>query len=137
MFPFEEDIEEEDIEEEEEEEYYPREYEIDFKTGKLTGKIVEGAKALAVWAYMAINTERYAFFQYSWDYGCELSELIGYTYSQEYIESEVSRMITECLEVNPYIEGIADLDVEKKEEKIYIKFTLLTEYGEEEMELDV
>ena len=66
MFPFEEELEDEL---QEEEEYYPREYEIDFKTGKLTGRIVEGAKALAMWAFLALQVDRYTFYTYSWDYG--------------------------------------------------------------------
>ena len=40
MFPFEKDTEE--LEEEEEIEYYPKEYDIDFSSGKLNGKIAEG-----------------------------------------------------------------------------------------------
>lgn len=136
MFPFEEETEEE-IVEEETEEYYPREYEIDFQTGKLTGKIAEGAKALAMWAYLAIHTERYNFFQYSWNYGCEINELIGQQYSDEYTKAEVERMIAECLEVNPYITEIEDLEVSKEKDKLHIKFTIITDYGEEEIETDV
>ena len=56
MFPFEKDTEE--LEEEEEIEYYPKEYDIDFSSGKLNGKIAEGARALAVWAYFTIKIER-------------------------------------------------------------------------------
>ena len=56
MFPFEEETEEE-IVEEETEEYYPREYEIDFKTGKLTGKIVEEKKLTTI---MVTHNLRYA-----------------------------------------------------------------------------
>lgn len=135
-FPFEEDTEE--IEEtEEEEEWYPREYDLDFKTGKLTGKIAEGARAIAVWAYLAIKIARYEFFQYSWDYGSEFYDLIGRTYSDEYIESEVERIVTDCLEVNPYINGIEDLVIEKSDEILKIKFTILTDYGEEEVDIKV
>lgn len=129
MFPFEEEIEEE----EEEEEYYPREYEIDFKTGKLTGRIVEGAKALAMWSFLALQVERYAFYTYSWDYGSELKELIGQTFSDEYIRSEVTRMITECLTVNPYISGIENLEILKDDNLLHINFVLITDYGEEEV----
>lgn len=53
MFPFEKDTEE--LEEEEEIEYYPKEYDIDFSSGKLNGKIAEGARALAVWAYLQLK----------------------------------------------------------------------------------
>lgn len=38
MFPFEKDTEE--LEEEEEIEYYPKEYDIDFSSGKLNGNLV-------------------------------------------------------------------------------------------------
>lgn len=136
MFPFEEETTE-DLIEEEEEEYYPREYDIDFKTGKLTGKIADGARALAVWAYLAIRTQRYKFFQYSWNYGCDINELIGTTNSDEYVYSEINRMLTDCLEVNPYINGIEDLQIERSNEKIYIQFTLQTDYGEEVIETNV
>ena len=132
-FPFEEDTEE--IEEvEEEEEWYPREYDIDFKTGKMTGKIAEGSRAIAVWAYLAIKIARYAFFQYSWDYGSEFYDLIGHTYSDEYVKTEVERIVTDCLEVNPYINGIENLTVERSEGNLKIRFTILTDYGEEEVD---
>lgn len=135
MFPFEEDLDE--IIEEETEEYYPREYGIDFSTGKLTGKIVEGKKALAVWLYLALKIERYKFYTYSWDYGNELNSLIGKNYSQEHIDSEVKRMITDCIEENPYIEGIEDLEVNRTDTGLIISFLILTDYGEEEMSINV
>ena len=124
-FPFEEETEEL-INKEEEEEYYPREFDIDFTTGKLTGRIVEGARAIAVWAYLAIRIVRYRYIQYSWEYGTD-----------EYVKSEVNRMLTECLEVNPYVNGIENLEIEKVNETLHIKFTLLTDYGSEEVESDV
>ena len=122
MFPFEKDTEE--LEEEEEIEYYPKEYDIDFSSGKLNGKIAEGARALAVWAYL-------------WEYGSEINDLIGYTHSDEYVKSEINRLITECLEPNAYITGITDLEVDRSKETMNIKFRLLTEYGDEEMNIDV
>ena len=115
MFPFEKDTEE--LEEEEEIEYYPKEYDIDFSSGKLNGKIAEGARALAVWAYFTIKIERYR--------------------SDEYVKSEINRLITECLEPNAYITGITDLEVDRSKETMNIKFRLLTEYGDEEMNIDV
>ena len=132
-FPFEEETEEL-IDKEEEEEYYPREFDIDFTTGKLTGRIAEGARAVAVWAYLAIKIVRYKYIQYSWEYGNEMVNLIGGTYSDEYVKSEVNRMLTECLEVNPYVNGIENLEIEKVNETLHIKFTLLTDYGSEEVE---
>lgn len=134
MFPFEEELEE--IHEGEKEIYYPREYGIDFSTGKLTGKIVEGKEAIAVWAYLALHIERYKFYTYSWYYGNEFKELIGKNYSKEYITSEVTRMVKECLE-HPYINGIKNLTIEQQEGKLHITFIIETDYGEEEIETDV
>lgn len=52
-----------------------------------------------------------------------------------YLESEVERMITECVTQHPYITGIQDLTVTVEKEKLHITFTLLTDLGE--VEIDV
>jgi len=135
MFPFDEEFENEF--EEDEEEYYPEEFEIDFSTGKLTGRKVAGSKALAVWAYLALQIDRGEFYTYSEDYGCELKDLIGYRYSQEFLQSEIKRMITDCLTVNPYISDIENLEITQTKSSLHISFKIITDYGEEVMETDV
>lgn len=135
MFPFEEELENEF--DEEEEEYYPVEYEIDFSTGKLTGRKVSGSKALAVWTYLALQIDRGEFYTYSEDYGCELKELIGYKYSQEFLQSEVKRMIKDCITVNPYITDIENLEITQTKSLLHISFKIFTDYGEEDIETDV
>ena len=72
MFPFA-DTESDDITEEE---YVPKEYGIDFKTGQLSGKIVEGVDALMVWCWIALHTPRYRYYIYSDEYGQEFEGLI-------------------------------------------------------------
>lgn len=67
-----------------------REYEIDFEKGTLTGRIVTGVDALCVWAYLALKAKRYRWIIYSWGYGDEVYDLIGYSYSEEYLNSEVT-----------------------------------------------
>ena len=39
----------------------PREYGVDFRTGQLTGKIVEGIEAVKVWIWSCLHTERYRY----------------------------------------------------------------------------
>ena len=63
-----------------------REYEIDFEKGTLTGRIVTGVDALCVWAYLALKAKRYRWIIYSWGYGDEVYDLIGYSYSEEYLD---------------------------------------------------
>ena len=41
------------------------------------------------------------------------------------------------MEPNAYITGITDLEVDRSKETMNIKFRLLTEYGDEEMNIDV
>ena len=105
MFPFEE------TEEETQEEnlYIPREYGIDFETGQLSGKMVEGYDAL----------------------------LVGKSYSEELTDSELERMTKECLTENPYITGIENFSCIKQEEKITLTFRLITELGDGEVNTDV
>jgi hypothetical protein len=114
-----------------------REYEIHFKTGQLTGRIVEGVNAICVWAYLALKAKRYRWVIYSWYYGEEYTNLIGYSYSEEYLNSEVKRYMEECLFENEHITGIENLEVSQIKDLLYIKFTLVTDVGSKEVELNV
>ncbi len=114
-----------------------KEYEIDFKSGELTGRIVEGVDALCIWAYLALKAKRYRWVIYSWQYGEEYTNLIGYSYSDEYLYMEVKRYIEECLLENEHITGIETLEVSQVKDMLSIKFTLITDVGSKEVEIDV
>ena len=131
MFPFDA-LDDTEVETEEKEEVPYREYEIDYETGQLTGRIVEGLEALKVWMYLALHTERYHYQQYSWDYGSELDTLIGGNDDPEYIELETKRMVEDCLTQNERITGVDSLKTEDGEN---FGFEIETDYGE--VEIDV
>lgn len=131
----EEPVEVEELEEDTEEPY--REYELDPTTGKLTGRIIEGTDAIVVWCILALKTERYKYPVYSWGYGEEFTNMIGSSYEPDLLQSEVKRMLEECLLVNEHIESIKDLEVEQNEDKLHIKFTVVTDQGDAEVETDV
>ena len=114
-----------------------REYELDFKTGRLTGRIVEGVDALCVWAYLALKDKRYRWVIYSWQYGEEYTNLIGYSFDEDYLYSEVKRYIEECLFINEHITGIEDLTVNQVNEMLYIRFRMITDVGSKEVSMDV
>ena len=137
MFPF--DIEEDDVEiiEEDETDKEPSDYEIDFTTGELTGRIITGLDAIKQWIRLALGTDRYFYNQFSWDYGSELNELIGQSYSEEYIESEVTRMVTDALSTNKDIDGISSLHVVMENDSLQISFIVNTPYGNGEVEVNV
>ena len=128
MFPF--DIEVEDEEEViEEERALNTDYEIDFNTGRLTGRIITGLAAVVQWTRLTLATERYFYTQYSWNYGSELQNLIGKNHSKDYIESEVKRILNEALLINEAITSIEDLKCYSSGEKLKISFGLETIYG--------
>ena len=133
MLPFI-DAEENEIQEEQ---YIPKEYGINFETGQLSGKIVEGFDAIIVWAWLALHTARYRYYIYSDDYGQEYDELVGKSYSQELIQSELERMTEECLMENPYITGIENFSCVKNDEKVTISFSLITSLGDGEVSTNV
>lgn len=114
-----------------------REYELDFATGRLTGRIVTGVDALCIWAYLALKAQRYRWVIYSWQYGEEYTNLIGYSFDADYLYSEVKRYIEECLFINEHITAIEDLTVSQIKEKLYVKFKLVTDVGSKEVAIDV
>lgn len=111
------------------EKYTPKEYEIDFNTGQLTGRVVEGLEAIKVWIWVTLQTVRYRYPIYSWDYGSELEDLIGQGHSKNYIITEAQRMIEDCLLINDNIQSITDLKVDLIENKTNIEFAANTIYG--------
>lgn len=114
----------------EEKKAVPKEYEIDFKTGQLTGRTVEGKEAIKIWIWLALQTPRYRYYIYSWDYGSEFEELIGQGYTKEYIDAEVQRMTEDCLLVNEDIQSISNFSVSMENSQLVISFTADTIYGE-------
>lgn len=114
-----------------------REYEIDLKKGRLTGRIVSGVDAICVWAYLALKAKRYRWVIYSWGYGNEVYNLIGNSYSEEYLHSECKRYMEECLFENEHITAIEDLEVSQIKDVLHIKFKLVTDIGSKEVEMNV
>jgi hypothetical protein len=131
MFPFE--LDEEVLQEAPEEPAAPVEYGIDFAAGQPTDALVFGSEAVKVWAWYALQIPRYRYEMYTWNYGCEVEELIGSTGSPEYIASETKRMVEDCLLANPDITGIEDFESVLDGDRLTISFRLITPYGEEVM----
>lgn len=121
---------EDELEETEEEIKPPREYGINFSTGQLTGEIVEGKEAVKVWIWLVLQTPRYRYYIYTWDYGNEFEDLIGKGYTEGYIEAEAQRMTEDCLTINENIQGITEFSVSMAGDTLTVSFTANTIYGE-------
>lgn len=131
MFPF--DMEDDEIFPDAEDNGMPSDYEIDFRTGKLTGRVITGIEAVMQWAKIALSIDRYVYPQFSWNYGSELNTLIGQNYDKEYIESEAKRMIEDALTVHEDILGIDEFECSFEKDKLTASFVVETNYGRGEM----
>ena len=68
---------------------------------------------------------------YRGGYGTELESFIGQSFDDEdYLLSEVKIMIEDALLINPHIKSVEDVEVDYKNEKLGIKCTVNTKYGD-------
>lgn len=107
----------------------PKEYGIDFNTGQLTGKIVEGIEAIKVWVWLCLRTQRFRYPIYSWSYGADMEQYIGQGLTVEYLETDLKDEIEEALRVNEYITGIEDYNCAQVGSTVRIQFTVQTTLG--------
>lgn len=91
--------------------------------------VVTGIDALEVWIYKAILTDRFEHPIYSWDYGTELTDLVGQKFSKGLTESEAFRYIKEALMINPYINDVDNLGVAFDGDTVTIKIAVDSVYG--------
>ena len=115
----------------------PKEYGIDFQTGQLTGKIVEGLEAIKVWIWLCLHTERFRHAIYSADYGTSFEQYIGHVLSDEYINTDCESEITDALLINEYIESIEEFEAVRNSDSLNIKFRVVTKFGSIEVDENV
>lgn len=107
-----------------------KEYDFDFATCELTGKTLEGREALKVWIYKTLQTKRYRYPIYSWDYGQDLEGIIGKGYEKGLIVSEVERRIKDCLLINEKIISCVNFNIQLINDQLNVDFKVNTIYGE-------
>lgn len=110
----------------------------DFATGQAVfdrGRpvLVEGAEAVKVWAWHAVQAPRYRLEHESWRYGCELYRLRGRGYQQGTIEAEAKRYVTEALLASPYITSAEVTQMEMVEDTLHFTVRYQDIYGEGEI----
>lgn len=123
--------------------FLKEDFEIEEQTDKtykmqetiLRGKI-EGKEAVRQVVYKILNTERYQYPVYSWDYGIELVDLYGEPFS--YVCPELERRITEALTWDTRIQSADNFTFEQKAGgRILVTFTVHTVYGDIDTEQEV
>lgn len=93
---------------------------------KFKGKTDE-VEAVQQAVYKILNTERYTYPIYSWNYGIELVDLFGQPIPWVYPELE--RRITEALVWDDRINSVTDFEFESVKNDVYASFTVNSIYG--------
>ena len=71
-------------------------------------KMTDELKAMEQFIFKVINTERYKYPIYSWNYGIELSDLIGKQVL--FCKAEIPRLIEECLSVDDRVVSVRNFE---------------------------
>lgn len=99
--------------------------------------IVTENEAIKTWCYKALKTERFRYLIYSWNFGSELEDMIGKSYTPNLTKAESIRYIEECLLINPYIKRITGIEIQFDKGKLDITGTIETIYGDTQLEVRV
>lgn len=95
---------------------------------------VTGARAVLVWAWNALHTERFAHDVFSAGYGTEFSQLPGRSCTEEVRQAEAVRIVRETLLVNPYITDVTQTAISFEKSALRLSFCMTTIYGEVTMD---
>lgn len=89
---------------------------------------VKGNEALKVWIEKIIRTEKFKFKIYKdIEYGVSIEDLIGSSFSRDFVRAELEREITEALLKNPYILNLQNWTITHEGSSAIISFTVNTE----------
>lgn len=106
-----------------------------YKTDDIKGYI-DKREAVQQSIVKMLNTNRYHYIIYSWDYGLELEDLIGKNMS--YVIPEIKRRIIEAIEQDDRVVRIYDFKFEKiNKESILVTFIVDTIFGKLEIAKEV
>lgn len=107
---------------------------IDFEKGRISG-FVDEREAVKQAIMLILNTERYKFLIYSWNYGVELEELIGT--HPDIVEDEVERLISEALLQDDRITAVYDFEFSRNKDTLLVSFKVDSIYGDIGIETEV
>lgn len=106
-------------------------YKMNFEAETIINKC-DKLDAMKQVIYKILNTERYKYLIYSWNYGIELEDLFGEPVY--YVVPELERRITEALVQDDRIETVTNFEFDtSKRNTVSVKFTVNTIFGDAEI----
>ena len=109
-------------------------YKMHTELNKISGTC-DKLEAMHQVIYKILNTERYQYIIYSWNYGIELRDLFGQPIPWVYPELE--RRITEALMWDDRVSSVTEFEFENVKNEVHVSFTVNTIFGSFEENLAV
>lgn len=111
-------------------------FKINFKNNRIYGNI-SSANSLSQSIYKMLNTKRYKYSIYNWNYGIELDDLFGMPIA--YVKTELERRITEAIFIDDRVQNVYDFQITNLENKgeLLVRFTVSSIFGEVDFEWEV
>lgn len=102
-------------------------YKLNIKKNNISGFIDE-INAVKQAVYLILNIERYRYLIYDWDYGFEISDLIGQDIN--IIQIEIQKRISDALKQDERIIDVYDFIFKKINKILHVSFSINTIFGE-------
>lgn len=102
-------------------------YDVDFRTDSQIRSYADKLRAMEQAIYKIINTERYQYIIYSWNYGIELQDLFGQPIP--YVYAELQRRIEEALMNDDRITKVYNFEFSNDGGDVMTEFDVDTIYG--------
>lgn len=114
-----------------------KQHRMDLDKNRILGTC-DGLEAVKQSIFKILNTERYSYLIYSWNYGIELKDLYGQ--SPMYACPEIERRVKEALFQDDRITGVDDFEFDiSRKGVVSVSFTVRTIFGDlnEEMAVNI
>ncbi len=98
------------------------------------GRVIDGLEALEQSIFCILQTERFEWPIYSWDYGIETLDLYGK--DPDWVRIEVERRITEALMQDDRIKCVSEFVFTQDKKKLGVSFLVESVFGETEVSYD-
>lgn len=102
-------------------------YALDYVRDNQIRGFTDELEAMKQAIYKIINTERYEYIIYSWNYGIELQDLFGQPIP--YVYAELQRRISEALLADDRIKDVYEFEFGHNQGDVFTTFSVDTIYG--------
>ena len=109
-------------------------WKLDFENKRIT-QMIDGLEAVKQAAFVILETERFRYLIYSFNFGSELQGLIGK--SPLLVRSEIQRLVREALLQDDRITDVRDFTIETNGDSITASFTVVSIFGDFTMTKEV